>query len=65
MSEDLTSLLSSLQVYAFQEKLCVLQQINLCPSNKLKKKRLVSGLVTEIIPPKFFEECTTIPHLKL
>ena len=64
MSEDLTSLLSSLQVYAFQEKLCVLQQINLCPSNKLKK-RLVSGLVIEIIPPKFFEECTTILHLKL
>ena len=41
MSEDLTSLLSSLQVYAFQEKLCVLQQINLCPSNKLKKKTCI------------------------
>ena len=44
MSEDLTSLLSSLQVYAFQEKLCVLQQINLCPSNKLKKKDLYQAL---------------------
>ena len=57
-------MLSLLQVDAFQDKQGILQQINLRPLNKPKKK-LVSGLVIQIIPPKVLQECTTILQQKV
>ena len=56
-------MLSLLQVDAFQDKQGILQQINLCPLKSQKK--LVSGLVIQIIPPKVLQECTTILQQKV
>ena len=61
--EGLPSLLPLLQVYVFQEKQSILQQIILRPSNKPKK--LVSGLLIQIISSKVLHESTTILQLKV
>ena len=61
--EGLPSLLSLLQVDVFQQQQGILQQIILCPSNKPKK--LVSGLLIQIISPKVLQENTTILQLKV
>ena len=61
--EGLPSLLPLLQVDVFQQQQGILQQIILCPSNKPKK--LVSGLLIQIISPKVLQESTTILQLKV
>ena len=48
----------------FQDKLGILQQINLMFIKQAKKK-LVSGLVIQIISPKVLQESTTILQLKV
>ena len=55
--EESPSLLPLLQVDVFQKNQCILQQIKLCSSSKTTKK-LVSGLVMQIIPLKVF---TNVP----
>ena len=48
----------------FQDKHGILQQINLMFIKQAKKK-LVSGLVIQIIPPKVLQEFTSILQLKV
>ena len=61
--KELPSLLHLLQVDVFQGKQGILKQIKLCLSNNPKKK-LVSGFVIQIIPPKVFTNVPPYWNLK-
>ena len=60
--EQLPSLLPLLQVDVFQEKQGILQQINLCPSNKPKK---ACTRPCDTNNSTVLQECTTILQLKV
>ena len=59
--KELPSLLPLLQIDVFQEKQGILWQINLFLS-KTSQKKLVSGLVIQIIPPKVWTYTNVPPY---